>query len=39
MSRGVNKVILVGRAGHAPVLWHLSDGAPVCNVSLTISDD
>ena len=38
MSRGVNKVILIGRAGADPDTRYMPNGNAVCNISLATSD-
>lgn len=38
MSRGVNKVILVGRLGQDPEIRYMPNGNPVANISLATSD-
>lgn len=38
MSKGVNKVILIGRLGQDPEVRYMPSGGAVCNVSLATSD-
>lgn len=38
MSRGINKVILVGNLGQDPEIRYLPDGSPVANVNLATSE-
>lgn len=38
MSRGVNKVILVGNLGQDPEIRYLPDGSPVANANLATSE-
>ena len=38
MSRGVNKVILIGNLGNDPEIRHLAGGAAVANISLATSE-
>jgi single-strand DNA-binding protein len=38
MAGSVNKVILVGNLGKDPEVRHLSDGSPVCNLTVATSE-
>ena len=38
MSRGINKVILIGNIGGDPVTRHMPNGNAVCNITLATSD-
>ena len=38
MSRGINKVILIGHLGKDPEAKQFSDGTALCNISLATSD-
>lgn len=38
MSRGINKVILVGACGQDPEIRYLSNGDAVCNISLATNE-
>ena len=38
MSRGVNKVILIGRLGQNPEVRFMPNGSPVANLSLATSE-
>jgi single-strand DNA-binding protein len=38
MSRGINKVILIGHLGGEPEMRHFPDGTPVCQFSMTTSE-
>lgn len=38
MSRGINKVILVGNLGQDPEIRYLPDGSPVANTNLATSE-
>jgi len=38
MSKGVNKVILIGNLGHEPELRYTGDGTAVCNMSLATNE-
>lgn len=38
MSRGINKVILVGNLGQDPEIRYLPDGSPVANANLATSE-
>lgn len=38
MSRGINKVILIGNLGQDPEVRYMASGAAVCNVSVATSE-
>ena len=38
MSRGINKVILIGHLGRKPEMRYFPDGTPVCQFSLATSE-
>mgnify|MGYP002762143883 FL=1 len=38
MSRGINKVILIGNIGQAPELRYTQNGKAVCNMSLATNE-
>lgn len=38
MSRGINKVILIGHLGRDPEMRHFPDGTPICQFSLATSE-